>query len=194
MKKEIYTYPKSSFLSVEKDMGIIVDMILKNENLKKLLYYTSKDRQKRPALTKKQSLELFGKNIKIVPKLYVDKEVLNYLIIRFDNFTPNQNPEFRDNVLEIDIVCHLDQWELSDFQLRPYRIAAELDSIFNHKRLTGVGYLEFIGASQLPINDEFSSFCLMYQTTHGEEDKKKMANPNNEEAFIENFDAIFNDN
>ena len=41
MKKEIYTYPKSSFLSTEKDMGIIVDMIMKNERLKKMLYYTS---------------------------------------------------------------------------------------------------------------------------------------------------------
>jgi hypothetical protein len=43
MKKEIYTYPKSSFLSTEKDMGIIVDMIMKNERLKKMLYYTSKN-------------------------------------------------------------------------------------------------------------------------------------------------------
>jgi hypothetical protein len=32
----------------------------------------------------------------------------------------------------------------------------------------------------------------MYRAVHGEEDKKNMPNPLDEEAFIENFDAIFN--
>ena len=43
MKKEVYTYPKSSFLSAEKDMSIIVNMIMENDRLKKMLYYTTKD-------------------------------------------------------------------------------------------------------------------------------------------------------
>jgi hypothetical protein len=51
MKKEVYTYPKSAFLSTEKDMNIIVNMIMKNDRLKKMLYYTSKDCLSKPALT-----------------------------------------------------------------------------------------------------------------------------------------------
>ena len=35
--------------------------------------------------------------------------------------------------------------------------------------------------------------CLMYEAIHGEEDRKFMPNPNNEEQFIENFNNIFND-
>ena len=100
--------------------------------------------------------ELFGKNIKIVPKLYIDGSVLNYIIISFDNFTPNAtNPEFRDNIISFDVICHFDQWHLKGFQLRPYKIAAELDSMFNGKHLTGIGNLEFLGANPLPINEEF---------------------------------------
>ena len=34
MKIQSYTYPKSSFLSAEKDMNIIVDRIMKNDRLK----------------------------------------------------------------------------------------------------------------------------------------------------------------
>jgi hypothetical protein len=30
---------------------------------------------------------------------------------------------------------------MKDFQLRPFRIAAELDSMFNDKHLTGIGTL-----------------------------------------------------
>ena len=59
--------PQSSFLSMEKDMGLITNMVLKNPRLKKLLYYTTTDCLSRPALTEDQSLELFGKNIKIIP-------------------------------------------------------------------------------------------------------------------------------
>ena len=52
MHKLTYQYPKSSFISIEKDMGMIVDMMLKNNRLKKLLYYTTKDCLNKPSLTK----------------------------------------------------------------------------------------------------------------------------------------------
>ena len=193
MKIETYQFPESSFLSVEKDLSIITNTILKNNNLKKLLHYTSRDCLNKPNLTEDQTLELFGKNIKLVPKLYVDGSVLNYIVISFDNFITNQeNPEFRNNLIEFDIICHFDQWQLNDFQLRPYRIAAELDSMFNGKHLTGIGELEFLGANQIILTDEYAGLCLLYQAIHGEEDKKKMPNPNDEEQFKENFDEVFN--
>ena len=194
MKIQSYTYPKSSFLSAEKDMNIIVDRIMKNDRLKKMLYYTTRDCLDKPKLTDDETIEMFGKQIKIVPKLYVDGSVLNYMIISFDNFTRNaNNPEFRDNIIEFDIICHFDQWHMKDFELRPYKIAAELDSMFSGQKLTGIGKLEFLGANQMILTDEYAGLCVMYQAIHGEEDKKNMPNPTDEEAFRANFDAIFND-
>lgn len=193
MKITSYHYPQSSFLSLEKDMSIIMDLFLQNDNLKKMLYYTSSDCLQKPPLTEDQSLELIGNNIKIVPKLYIDNTVLNYVLIRFDHFTPNGNPEFKDNIIEFDIVCHFDQWHMKDFQLRPFKIAAEIDSMLNNKRLTGIGTLQFASATQHVITDEYAIVCLMYVATHGEEDKKKMPNPMDEEQFQENFDKIFNE-
>jgi len=109
MKVVSYEFPHSSFLSVEKDMSIITNTLIKNDNLKRLLYYTTKDCMSKPNLSEDQTLELFGKNIKLVPKLYVDGSVLNYIIVSFDNFTGNMtNPEFRDNIIEFDIICHFD--------------------------------------------------------------------------------------
>ena len=193
MKIQSYTYPKSSFLSAEKDMNIIVDRIMKNDRLKKMLYYTTRDCLDKPKLTDDETIEMFGKQIKIVPKLYVDGSVLNYMIISFDNFSPNvNNPEFRDNIIEFDIICHFDQWHMKDFELRPYKIAAELDSMFSGQKLTGIGKLEFLGANQMILTDEYAGLCVMYQAIHGEEDKKNMPNPADEEAFRANFDAVFN--
>ena len=193
MKLMTYNYPKSSFLSMDKDMNLIVDMIFKNDSLKKMLYYTSKDCMNKPKLTEDETLGLFGKNIKIVPKLTIDNSVLNYLLISFDNFIPSSNPEFRDNIIEFDIICHFNQWHLTDFQLRPYRIAAELDSMFNGKHLTGIGELEFLSANQILLTDEYAGLCLIYRAVHGEEDKKHIPNPADEEQFIENFDNMFNE-
>ena len=188
MKKATYQFPKSSFISIEKDMGTIVDMMLKNNRLKKLLYYNVENCLFQENLTEDQSLELFGKNIKLVPKLYVDNSVLNYIILSFDNFTPNMtNPEFRDNIIEFDIICHFDQWQLKDFQLRPYRIAAEIDSMFDEKHLSGIGLLHFLGANQMILTDEYAGLCLMYQAIHGGEDKTKMLNPNDEKQFEQDY-------
>lgn len=193
MKKEIYSYPKSSFLSTEKDTGIIVNMMMKNDRLKKMLYYTSRDCLSRPKLTEDQTLSLFGNQIKLIPKLYVDDTVQNYIIVSFDNFSQNDtNPEFRDNLVEFDIICHFDQWHMKDFELRPYKIAAELDSMFDKKHLTGIGELQFLGANQIVYTDEYAGICLMYVAVHGEEDKKKMPNPNDEDDFINNFNSMFN--
>ena len=187
-----YHPPKSSFLSVEKDLGIIIDNMLKNERLKRLLHYTSPDALERPNISEDESLALIGKNIKIIPKLYVDKSVLNYIIVSFDNFTETNNPEFRDNVVEFDLICHFDQWQMRDFALRPYKIAAEIDTIFDNKKLTGLGRLEFLGASQMVLTDEFAGLCLMYRAVHGEEDKKDMPNPNTQAQFNQDFKDFIN--
>ena len=183
--------PKSSFLSIEKDMHLISNMLLKNNRLKKMLYYTVPNCLDKPNLNEEQSIDMFGKNIKMVPKLYVDNSVLNYIIISFDNFTPNgTNPEFRDNVIEFDIICHFDQWTMKDFQLRPYKIAAEIDSMFNEKHLTGIGTLKFLGANQMILTDEYAGLCLMYQAIHGEEDKRNMPNPRDQEQFEKDFKEL----
>ena len=183
--------PKSSFLSVEKDLDLIIDMFFKNPRLKKLLYYTSKDALSRPSLTEDQTLDLLKNNIKLIPKLSIDKEVLNYLVISFNDFYPNStNPQFRDNIVEFCIVCHMDQWQLNDFQLRPYRIAAEIDSMFNGKHLTGIGTFQFYSGKRLILNEEFAGICVKYLAVHGEEDKKPMPNPYEQEQFEKDFNEM----
>ncbi len=187
MKIENYHPPKSSFLSINKDMRLLVDKFLSNDRLCKLLYYTDRNALNQEKLTDEQKLSMFNKQIRIVPKLYVDNPVLNYVIISFDNFVESGNPEFRDNIIEFDIICHFDQWQLKDFDLRPYRIAAEIDSMLDKQKLTGIGLIEFFGAKEILLTDEFAGLCLMYKTYHGEEDKKKVPNPADQEKFEQEF-------
>ena len=194
MKNIKYNYPKSSFLNVEKDLGIIIDKILQNDRLQKLLYWNHKDALTRRKLTDDEKFSLIGEQIKIVPKIYIDSEMLVYIIISFGNFIPNPfNPEFRDNTISFDIICHFDQWLLNDMQLRPYKIAAELDTMFNEAKLTGIGTLEFLGASPIAIGgEEFAGLSLMYAAIHGEDDKINAPNTESNKDLVENFNKLFN--
>lgn len=182
--------PHSSFLSVEKDMEIIVNCLLNNNRLKRLLFYTTPDALDKPDITDEQTIEMIGKQIKNIPKVQVDKELLNYVIISFDNFTETSNPEFRDNTISFDIICHFDQWQLKDFKLRPYKIAAEIDSLINDKKMSGIGRIQFIGASQIVLNDEFAGLTLIYKAVHGGEDKYNLPNPNEQEKFDEDYQKM----
>ena len=61
MKNIKYNYPKSSFLNVEKDLGIIIDKILQNDRLQKLLYWNHKDALTRRKLTDDEKFSLIEK-------------------------------------------------------------------------------------------------------------------------------------
>lgn len=191
MKVENYKVPHSSFLAMEKDLNQITGSMLRNKNLKKLLYYTSEDALSKPDLTDDQSVSLFGKNIRIVPKLYVDEDIVTYIIISFDDFTPNaKNPEFRDCTICFDVVCHFSQWQLTDFKLRPYRIAAELDTMFNKAKFSGIGKLEFIGGLQMLLDDEYGGVTLRYRAINGEDDKKNPVNSEDDEKMKLDFKEL----
>lgn len=192
MKIESYTFPKSSFLSLEKDYALIVDKIIKNERLKKLLYYDTQNALDQPKLTQKQTLEVLSKNIKIVPKLILDKTLLTYIVISFDNFAPTTNPAFRDNTISLDIVCHFDVWNLGDYKLRPFKIAGELDSMLNNSRLSGIGTLQFMTGNFTILNEDYGVLSLLFQATHGEEDKKGMPDPADQAEFIKEFNETYN--
>ena len=198
----------SSFLSCEKDTETIlkklfIDSRPYSDYLKRLLLINTKDcisDMANPAYTKlirDTSLVDMREQgyIRLEPRISLgeNESAKSYLIIAFDGFEPNmENPYWRDCTLRIDIICNTDCWDIGDFKLRPYKIAAEIDSMFNNKHLTGIGTLQFLGANQLILNDEFAGISLMYQAIHGEEDKKNMPNPIEQDKFEKEFNAMWN--
>lgn len=163
---------KASFLSIDKNLQAIVNRLLKNDNLCKLLYYTQKDCLKAPDLTMEQKLTMLNRQIQIVPKLDIVNECPNFIIITFDKFIPNAtNPEFNDFTITIDVLCHPDHWNMGNFALRPYKIAGEIDSMLNNKKIIGIGTMTFLGGANLALNDQLMGLTLAYMAIHGIEDK-----------------------
>ena len=42
------------------------------------------------------------------------------------------------------------------------------------------------------MGDEYAGVCLLYRAVHGEEDKKRMPNPIDDEKFLEDFKEMNN--
>lgn len=178
---------KSSFLSCEKDTESIirklfVDSKPHSDTLKRLLLINTPDclndmtNQVYINKIKNTSIKDLREQgyIRLEPKIKLNEneEVKSYIVISFDNFVPNAtNPEFRDCIVMIDIICHTDYWDVGNFRLRPLKIAGYIDGILNGCRLSGIGKFQFAGCNELMLTEELSGYCLMYTATHGSDDE-----------------------
>lgn len=177
---------KSSFLSCEKDMESIIKKLFVesrpySDELKRLLIINTPDclRDKtNPAYINKINsfsvADLRNKGyICLEPKIAMEEneDVKSYIIITFDNFTPNNgNDYYRDCTIMIDIVCHAECWDLGNYQIRPLKIAGYIDGILNHTKLSGIGTLQFMSAKEFVSNETLAGYCLVYRAIHGVED------------------------
>jgi len=175
----------SSFFSCEKDAELIIKKLLVDsrpysDELKRLLLINTKDcldDRTNPIYKEKITQTSIGDMvdqgyIRLQPKLMMkeNEEVKSYIILSFDNFSPTTNDHFRDCIIEIDIICHIDTWDMGNFRQRPIKIMGYIDGILNNNRLTGIGTLEFISANELVLSEELAGYCLMYRAVHGDDD------------------------
>lgn len=176
----------SSFLSCEKDVETIIKKLFVDSRpysdyLKRLLLINTNDcltDMTNPAYIKKiketsiQDLKEQG-YLRFAPKLDMgeNEECKSYILITFDNFTPNRgNDYFRDCVIEIDIICHPEYWDIGNFRQRPIKIAGYIDGILNGARLSGIGTLDFLSCNEIVLNENLAGYCLMYTAIHGNDD------------------------
>lgn len=173
MRKDTYEYPQSSMLGMPKDAALIMSRILESQDILKLLVYTTKDWKSKPPVTSEMVKRMFEtEQISSIPRLKIDKEYKTYLRLIYGTTVRNTtNPYYRDNDFGIDILCHYDCWDLGDFDLRPYRLAGEIDARLDGTHLTGIGELEFIQCAPYVYDQEFAGVTLSYMAIRGHEDE-----------------------
>ena len=181
---------KSTFLSCEVDMETIwrklfVESRPYSDKLKRLLVINTPNCLDEQQIQFQDEIEkanlVFLKDkqyIKNVPKLSFGEheEVRSYILLEFDDFIPSGNSYYRDCTISITIISHLDYWELDDYKLRPYQIAGYIDGILNETKLSGIGTLQFMGASEIILNEYLGGVLLRYRATHGYHDDVEKIN------------------
>lgn len=179
---------KSSFLSAEKDQEAIwkklfVESKPYSDKLKRLLIVNQPDCLDESKVQYRKVIDDFSLKgmkdqgyLRVVPKLAFGEheEIKSYIILEFDDYTPSDNPQYRNCVISFTIISHLDYWEMDDYKLRPHQIAGYIDGIMDGAKLSGIGTLQFLGASQIVLNEYLGGILLRYIATH---EKKEDQNP-----------------
>ncbi len=192
MSAELAANFKNTFLSCEVDQETIwrrlfVESRPYSDKLKKLLIVNTPNcldetQEQFQQIINDYTLQRMKQEqyLKTVPKLTFPEheDVKAYILLEFDDFIPSGNPHYRDCVISFSIICHLDYWELEDYKLRPYQIAGYIDGLINETKLSGIGTLQFMGASELILNEYLGGIVLRYIATHGRGDDSETINPN----------------
>ena len=178
---------ESSFLSFEKDVETILRALFvqsqpHSDKLKRLLVLNTKD------CLDNESSQVYNNKIKemtlaklieegyirLNPKIRMPEheELKSYILISCDNFTPNQeNSYYRDCTLTFDVICHIDCWDIGDYRVRPIKIVGYLDGLLNNAKLSGIGTLNFLGCSEIILNEDLAGYSLTYRAIHGNDDR-----------------------
>lgn len=181
---------KSTFLSHAEDQETIwrklfVESRPYSDMLKKLLIINMPDCLDRTQDQYQRKIEQYtikdlhdNQYIKATPKLSFGEheEVKSYIMLDFDDFSPSENPRYRNCVISFTIISQLDYWELDDYQLRPWMIAGYVDGIMNDTRLSGIGKLQFLGAQQLVLNEYLGGVMLRYSASNSEANDAEKVN------------------
>lgn len=153
------------------DMGTNLQKIVRrlqtNQDLLKLLYYSGKDPLSEEDLTEEQiKNEIFEKLIKIVPRVGPKETAQSLLAIRVVRGRSNEeNNEFRDFEIDIEVFVPMTQWIIKDSNLRPFAIMGEIHKSLNRKTIDGLG--KMVGGN-FQINfltDEMSCYEMVYYIT-----------------------------
>ena len=180
---------QSSFLSCDKDTELILNKLFVESGkystwLKRLLIINTKDcldptiRKYDDIVNRYSVHDLFEKQyIRTTPRLEFNEheDVQSYVLLNFDNFTTNsRNEQFRDCMINFDILCNTKQWDLQNFRVRPLMIAGYIDGILNLGKLSGVGETYFLGCNELILDSNLAGYTLSYHVVHFTEDDAKL--------------------
>ncbi len=143
----------------------IVQKLLKNQNLCKLLINTDLD----PI-----NPELHGdvdpteevmktKNIRVIPLVTTeDQTTTSKLVVIFESGTPTDNYDVEKLNVLIYVYCPFREWEITGNQLRPFAIMAEVRRSLQDKRINGLGEISYKGFDIASLTDQMGCYLMRF--------------------------------
>jgi len=147
------------------NLRLIAERLLANQNLCKLLYYTDKDPLAQPEIQDVKA-KLLHKLILMIP-LAGSKENAQSLIgmrVRAGILNAN-NEEYRDFLLEIEVLTPLTQWIMKSESLRPFLIMGEIQKSLKGKSVHGIGKLDGGDFELNYLTEDVSCYLMRFSIT-----------------------------
>lgn len=142
----------------------IINRLVQNQNLLKLLYYTDKDPLSQPDLTNETiKEEVLNKLVKVVPRVgpkETSKSLISIRVVR--GLCNNENLEIRNIELGIEVFVPLTQWYIKNDNLRPFCIMGEIQKSLKDKTVNGFGKISGGDFSLNFLTEEISCYEMSF--------------------------------
>lgn len=145
----------------------IMNRLMANDDLVKLLYYTDKDPLAQPVLTATEKREkVFNNLISIIPRVPTRINSQSIAVIRVDSGTRlGGNNEFREIIIPIEVFVPLESFLIMDSNLRPFAILGEIQKSLEDKQINGLGRITGGDFDFKFVTDEFACYEIEFAIT-----------------------------
>lgn len=151
------------FKNVNKNYNTLIQYLLTNQELCKLLYYKSEATDNPLDENPVGYADLYNKRIFKTNKIPTSDDGGCFLIVKLDDFRRSSNRVFRANTIICNLYVHQDD-ELISQGLRAYEILDRLDDMLGESLDFGIGKLEFLSCREYPKDDyPFTYYQLVYR-------------------------------
>lgn len=155
-------YNIDRFLVSAKNLQIMANRIMKNDDLCKLLVRNGADAlSDGKPLTERERSEAARTNIRTTPVVDKEEEVENILVLQIADIIPSP---VRGLVYSFtfDILCNVENWNLEGYIQRPYAIMNELDKLFSNTKMESLGPATFLGATNIKVNERLLGYTMTF--------------------------------
>ena len=144
----------------------IVKRLMSNQDLVKLLYYTDKDPLSHDDFTSEElKTKIYQKLIKIIPRIGPKEGAESIITINIVGGNQNENNEFKNIGINIEVLVPLTQWFIKDDNLRPFKIMGEVQKSLNGKTINGLGKMTGGDFALNYISDEVIDYIQYFTIT-----------------------------
>lgn len=145
----------------------LAEVLLRDENFVKYLYYNDEDPLSKPTL--KDPLIILNDRLVLQPKsIYLETEegILVEMFLHGDTPQRASGGLLTEYIINFNIVCHLGSWKIKN-GIRPYRVMNIIDSAFNGRKIEGVsfGSIKPLGSRFIRFADHWEGYRLSYSLT-----------------------------
>ena len=147
----------------------LIDLILKNQDLCKLIYYNEPNPLSQPTISSTRSALLLKQLFPMPKKAPAETEqttIVNVHLMRAE--LTDKNKGFADEYVAIDVMTHLEKWMIDDGKIRTYEIVNRIDNMLNNQYLSGysMNYILLTDIKEIMYSDYFYGYRLVYKFTN----------------------------
>lgn len=148
---------------VSKNFKIIAERMVEDDDLVRLLIDNREEcleEDEKIVIENQQKKDALKHNITLVPVIDKSKEDDTRIVMGIKDII-NDDAKYI-YTLDFDVVVNVDNWKLTNYNLRPLALINEIDNLFTDTKMCGIGAAKFIGVESIKVNERLGGFRAHY--------------------------------